>query len=47
MQGRRNESEILPPLPKSGLGQPTRNKKMIFFSAVKLKELFEKERDYP
>jgi hypothetical protein len=47
MQGRRIESEILPPLPKSGLGQPTRNKEMIFFSAVKLKELFEKERDYP
>jgi len=27
--------------------QPTRNGKMIIFSAVKLKELFEKERDYP
>ena len=47
MQGRRIESKILPPLPKSGLGQPTRNKKMIIYSAVKLKELFKKERDYP
>ena len=47
MQGRRIESEILPPLPKSGLGQPTRNGQMIFYSAVKLKELFKKERDYP
>ncbi len=27
--------------------QPTRNGKMIIFSAVKLKDLFEKERDYP
>jgi len=34
-------------LRKSGLPQPTRNGKMIIFSAVKLKELFTKERDYP
>jgi len=37
----------LPPLQKGGPMQPTRNGKMIIFSAVKLKELFEKERDYP
>ena len=46
-QGRRIESGILPPLQKSGLARPTRNEEMIIFSAVKLKELFEKERDYP
>jgi hypothetical protein len=30
-----------------GQAGPTRNGKMIIFSAVKLKELFKKERDYP
>ena len=30
-----------------GRGWPTRNDKMIIFSAVKLKDLFKKERDYP
>jgi hypothetical protein len=37
----------MPPLRSCGPMQPTRNGKMIFFSAVKLKELFKKERDYP
>jgi len=46
-QGRRIEIGQLPPLRKSGLPKPTRNDNMIIFSAVKLKELFEKERDYP
>ena len=46
-QGRRVESGKLPPVRKSGLVQPTRNGKMVIFSAVKIKELFEKERDYP
>jgi hypothetical protein len=46
-QGRRIERGQLPPLRKSGLSLPTRNKKMIIFFAVKLKELFEKERNYP
>lgn len=36
-----------PPLPKRWAVRPTRNKKMIIFSAVKLKELFEKKRHYP
>jgi len=35
------------PCKKSGLAQPTRNGAMVIFSAVKLKDLFEKERDYP
>ena len=35
------------PCKTSGPVQPTRNGKMIFFSAVKLKELFKKERNYP
>ncbi len=35
------------PCEKSGLAQPTRNGAMVIFSAVKLKDLFEKERDYP
>ena len=35
------------PCKKSGLGWPTRNGTMVIFSAVKLKELFKKERDYP
>ena len=47
MQGRRIEIVTLPPLRRCGPMQPTRNGKMIFFSAVKLKELFKKERDYP
>jgi hypothetical protein len=38
---------LLPPLRNSGPARPTRNGKMIIFSAVKLKELFKKERDYP
>jgi len=46
-QGRRLEIGTLPPLQKSGLGWPTRNGTMVIFSAVKLKELFKKERDYP
>ncbi len=46
-QGRRIEEGILPPLRRCGPVQPTRKGKMIFFSAVKLKELFKKERDYP
>ena len=32
---------------KKWAAQPTRNGEMVIFSAVKLKELFEKERDYP
>jgi hypothetical protein len=35
------------PCQKSGLARPTRNEEMIIFSAVKLKELFKKERNYP
>jgi len=46
-QGRRIERGLLPPLRNSGPVQPTRNEKMILFSAVKLKELFKKERKYP
>ena len=35
------------PCEKSGLGRPTRNETMVIYSAVNLKELFNKERDYP
>ena len=35
------------PCKRSGLGQPTRNGIMIIFSAVKLKELSNKKRNYP
>ena len=35
------------PCQKGGLARPTRNEEMIIFSAVKLKDLFAKERDYP
>ena len=35
------------PCKTSGLGWPTRNTPMVMFSAVKLKELFKKERNYP
>ena len=35
------------PCKTSGLGWPTRNETMVIFSAIKLKELFEKKRDYP
>jgi hypothetical protein len=35
------------PCKEVGCAQPTRNGKMIIFSAVKLKELFKKERNYP
>jgi hypothetical protein len=38
---------LLPPLRRRGPAQPTRNGKMILFFAVNLKELFNKERDYP
>jgi len=34
-------------LAKKWAAKPTRNGKMIIFSAVKLKDLFEKERNYP
>ena len=46
-QGRRIERGILPPLRNSGPARPTRNGKMIIFYAVKLKDLFKKERNYP
>ena len=46
-QGRRIERGRLPPLRNSGPVQPTRNGAMIIFSAVKLKDLFKKERNYP
>jgi hypothetical protein len=47
-QGRRIVRGILPPSPKQvGLSGPTRNGKMVLFFAVKLKDLFEKGRDYP
>ena len=46
-QGRRIGEGPRPPLGKRGFMQPTRNEKMVIFSAVKLKELFEKKRDYP
>ena len=41
------EIVTLPPLRSCGPVQPTRNGKMIISSAVKLKELFKKERNYP
>ena len=44
-QGRRKPKT--PPLPKRWAIRPTRIEEMIIFSAVKLKELFKKERDYP
>ena len=47
-QGRRIVQGILPPSQKQvGLPGPTRNGKMVLFFAVKLKDLFEKGRDYP
>jgi hypothetical protein len=46
-QGRRIEIDKLPPLRKSEPAQPTKDGNMVIFFAVKLKELFEKERDYP
>ena len=47
-QGRRIVRGILPPSPKQvGLPGPTRNGKMVLFSAVELKDLFEKGRNYP
>ena len=41
-QGRRIEIDKLPPLRKSEPAQPTKDGNMVIFSAVKLKELFEK-----
>jgi len=38
---------MLPPLQKKWACRPTRNQTMVIFSAVKLKELFKKGRDYP
>ena len=35
------------PCKRSGLGRPTRNGIMVIFSVVKLKELFNKKRNYP
>ena len=35
------------PCEEVGCAQPTRNGKMVIFSAVKLKDLFKKERNYP
>jgi hypothetical protein len=46
-QGWRIDRGLLPPLRRRGPVQPTRNGKMILHCFVKLKELFEKERDYP
>ena len=46
-QRRQIEKGKLPPLRKGGPAQPTRNGKMVMFFAVKLKDLFEKGRDYP
>jgi hypothetical protein len=46
-QGRRIEKRDAAALAKAvGLAGPTRNSKMVMFSAVKLKDLFEKGRDY-
>jgi len=46
-QGRQIARDLLPPLRKKWAAPPTRNGAMVIFSAVKLNDLFKKERDYP